>query len=139
VALDDWVRAGGRVLLFADPMLTGHSAFALGDRRRPQDVVMLSPILRHWGLELRFDESQPAGEREVEWLGTRVPVNLPGHLAALPQGRCAIEAGGLAARCRIGAGEVLCIADAALLENGTNGDDTPRREALSAILRRFSA
>lgn len=138
VALDAWVRTGGRVLLFADPMLTGHSAFALGDRRRPQDVVMLSPILRHWGLELRFDESQPAGEREVELLGARVPVNLPGHLAALPNGRCAIEGGGLAARCRIGAGEVLCVADAALFENGTNGDDAPRREALMAILHRFS-
>jgi hypothetical protein len=139
VALDDWVRAGGRVLLFADPMLTGHSAFALGDRRRPQDVVMLSPILTRWGLELRFDESQPAGEREVALLGTRLPVNLPGHLAVLPNGRCVTEADGLAAHCRVGAGEVLCIADAALLEMGTNGDDAPRREALSAILRRFSS
>ena len=51
------MRGGGRVLLFADPMLTRHSAFALGDRRRPQDVVLLSPILARWRLELQFDES----------------------------------------------------------------------------------
>jgi hypothetical protein len=27
-ALDGWVRNGGKVLLFADPMMTGHSRFA---------------------------------------------------------------------------------------------------------------
>src|SRR5690606_4373481 len=27
VALDDWLRAGGKLLLFADPMLTGESRF----------------------------------------------------------------------------------------------------------------
>jgi hypothetical protein len=41
VALDNWVRAGGRVLLFADPMLTAESRFALGDSRHPQDIVLL--------------------------------------------------------------------------------------------------
>lgn len=45
VALDQWVRGGGRVLLFADPMLTQHSHFPIGDRRRPEGTVLLSPIL----------------------------------------------------------------------------------------------
>ena len=54
VALDNWVAAGGRLLLFADPALTEDSAFAIGDRRRPQDVVLLSPILARWGLELEL-------------------------------------------------------------------------------------
>ena len=62
VALDDWVRKGGHVLLLADPMLTAESAFAPGDPRRPQDIAMLSPILARWGLELEFDEAQEAGE-----------------------------------------------------------------------------
>src|SRR6187402_348502 len=64
VALDAWVRAGGRLLLFADPLLTGESRFPIGDRRRPQDVVLLSPILGHWGLRLEFDEEQANGFTE---------------------------------------------------------------------------
>ena len=77
VALDDWVRRGGRLLLFADPLLTEESAFAFGDRRRPQDVVLLSPILARWGLRLEFDEGQPPGERLADLDGVTLPVNLP--------------------------------------------------------------
>lgn len=117
VALDGWVRAGGRVLLFADPMLTADSAFALGDRRRPQDVALLSPILTRWGLDLQFDADQPAGEREIPFAGGALPVNLAGRFAAHREGDCVIEAQGVAARCRVGKGVVLAIADAALLEN----------------------
>ena len=49
VALDEWLRDGGRLLIFADPLLTRHSEFSIGDRRRPQDVVLISPILKRWG------------------------------------------------------------------------------------------
>lgn len=72
VALDDWVRNGGRVLLLADPMLTEHSNFAIGDKRRPMDVALLSPILTHWGLELQFDERQPEGEVSRDMMGIAV-------------------------------------------------------------------
>ena len=63
VALDQWVREGGHALLFADPVLTEESRFALGDKRRPQDVALLSPILSRWGLELQFDEAGVDGEK----------------------------------------------------------------------------
>ncbi|WP_298291396.1 DUF4350 domain-containing protein [Novosphingobium sp.] len=119
VALDSWVRAGGAVLFFADPMLTQDSHFALGDRRRPQDVALVSPILARWGLELRFDEDQPAGERENA--GERLPVNLPGQFVARAGGQdadCQIGTAGLIARCRIGKGRAVLVADAALLESG---------------------
>lgn len=115
VALDTWVRSGGRVLLFADPMLTAESAFALGDRRRPQDIVLLSPILNRWGLELTFDEDQPEGEQAVDWNGARLPVNLPGRFVLKGKG-CTLIADGIGARCKIGKGSVLAIADAAILE-----------------------
>lgn len=137
VALDDWVRAGGRVLLFADPLLTAESAFAIGDRRRPQDVVLLSPILARWGLELQFDEDQLPGAREVRLLGGAIPVNLPGRFAARGPA-CRLLADGLAARCRIGAGHVLAVADAALLEVGMAGDKTVRSGMLDRLLRQFS-
>ncbi len=118
VALDTWVRRGGRVLLFADPMLTVDSAYALGDKRRPQDIVLLSPILVRWGLELSFDEEQPAGEHMADWAGRSMPVDLPGQFVLLGNaGNCRLLAGGLGARCSVGKGQVLALADAALLED----------------------
>ncbi|TCU60796.1 hypothetical protein EDF58_10191 [Novosphingobium sp. PhB57] len=82
VALDRWVREGGHLLLFADPMLTMPSRHALGDPRRPQDMVLLSPILAHWGLALEFDAGQRAGERLVQTSAGPLPVDLAGRFRA---------------------------------------------------------
>ena len=138
VALDAWVAGGGALLLFADPALTSDSSFALGDRRRPQDIVLLSPILARWGLRLEIDAAQAAGERAATLgEGVTVPVNLPGRFAAIAGGRpdasCRIEAEGLLAECRIGRGQVLAIADAALFEPV---DEPARAAALAALLAR---
>jgi hypothetical protein len=119
VALDDWVRAGGHALIFADPFLTDDSRFAIGDRRRPQDVVLLSPILRRWGLELRFDPDQPEGEHAVALDDQTVPVNLAGTLVPVEgsaPSNCSIIAQGLVAECTIGKGRAVVVADAAMLE-----------------------
>lgn len=120
VALDAWVGGGGRLLLFADPLLTEHSRFALGDKRRPQDVVLLSPILTRWGLQLSFDEEQGEGERTVRYGAITLPERLAGRLRTVAPGapaRCAIAAGGLVAECAIGKGRATVIADAALLDS----------------------
>jgi hypothetical protein len=139
VALDTWVHAGGRVLLFADPMLTFESEFALGDRRRPQDIALLSPILTRWGLELRFDEAQRPGERLVSVDGTAVPVNLAGTFAIGDnRGHCLLIGGGLAAQCRIGKGRVLAFADAALLESREDGPNGERATAMRGLLHRLA-
>lgn len=117
VALDAWVRGGGRLLLFADPMLTGESRFAIGDRRRPQDVILLSPILGHWGLSLAFDEDRAVGHEVVSGAGAAIPVNLPGSLAVAAGGEeCAILVADVLAECRIGRGRAVVLADAALLD-----------------------
>jgi len=135
VALDAWVRRGGRVLLFADPALTQDSAFALGDRRRPQDTVLLSPILTRWGVRLEFDEDQPLGERTVALAGVQLPVNLPGRLGSAPGGSCRFEADGLLALCLVGKGRVTVIADAALFERVEQPEAIePRRRALLALI-----
>lgn len=135
VALDRWVRGGGRLLLFADPMLTAPSTFALGDKRRPRDVVLLSPILTHWGLELRFDEDQPAGQRIVQVAGASIPVDLPGSFAPLLVATdCRTESAGLIARCVIGRGRILAVADAALLEAGDDAERAARSEALGHLI-----
>ena len=119
VALDNWVRDGGRLLIFADPLLTRHSEFSIGDRRRPQDVVLLSPILKRWGLELQFDETQAVGERWVEAYDGTFPVNLPGSFKAVEPGapsECNVSETGLLAQCLVGEGRVTLLADAAILD-----------------------
>jgi hypothetical protein len=137
VALDIWVRNGGRLLLFADPFLTEESRFALGDKRRPQDVVLLSPILGRWGLRLTFDDRQGDGERFVAYRSASLPERLAGRLELTKPGaggECTLAGGGLVAECGIGKGHVLVVADAAILE----ADRAPRtaEPALSALLTR---
>jgi hypothetical protein len=116
VALDAWVRGGGQLLLFADPMLTGESRFAIGDRRRPQDVILLSPILDHWGLALEFDDDEPAGYAVLPTSGAPLPVNLPGSLRLREGADCTILVADVLAECRIGEGRAVVMADAALLD-----------------------
>ncbi|MGB3166147.1 MAG: Gldg family protein [Alteraurantiacibacter sp.] len=132
VALDSYVRSGGRVLVLADPMMTGESVFHIGDRRRPQDSVLLSPILARWGVELHFDAGQAYGVTLREIAGQLVPLNMPGQFVVLDTqvagDSCSLEADGLLARCRIGSGEVLLLADAAVLD--LEGPHEGARQAL---------
>jgi hypothetical protein len=121
VALDTWVRGGGRLLLFADPLLTEPSRFALGDKRRPQDVVLLSPILARWGLQLTYDDAQSDDERAVAYRTASLPERLGGRLLVVKPGaaaECGLESGGLVAECHVGRGRALVVADAAILEAG---------------------
>ncbi len=141
VALDNWVRGGGRVLIFADPMLTRHSRFSIGDRRRSQDVVLLSPILRRWGLDLQVDDNVKLGERIAEFGDTKLPVNLPGSFAPRPLAdstlaNCDLIASGLLADCAIGEGRALIVADAAVLESHVGEDNSVRNEALQKLTNR---
>lgn len=129
VALDGWVRRGGRLLVLADPMYTGHSAYALGDPRRPQAIAMLSPILGRWGLRLEFDSDQPPGERQASVMGAAIPVELAGRFALSGGATCKLWDDGLAATCAIGKGRVMAVADATLLD-----PDRPNATALSALL-----
>jgi hypothetical protein len=130
VALDDWLRSGGRLLLFADPMLSEGSRYAFGDQRRPQATILLSPILARWGLELTFDDQQSGEWREEALLGARMPAKLPGVLVTdEPAGPCTLLADGLAARCTLGEGQAVIVADAAMLEAGSHGHDAADHEA----------
>lgn len=135
VALDDWVRAGGHVLVFADPMLTMDSRFAIGDKRRPQDVALLSPILGRWGLEMHFDPDQEGGERTIATDLAPVPVHLAGTLHPVDgyptsTENCWIAYDRLFAQCAIGEGKATVIADAALFEEAEGAPREARVDAL---------
>lgn len=134
VALDAWARGGGQLLLFADPMMTGGSRFGIGDRRRPQDVALLSPILAHWGLELQFDPAQEEGLLAVDHFGETLPANLRGEFVPLPDSdECAIPGDGLLAHCSIGLGQALLVADAAMLD--IDGPHPHAEAALESLLQ----
>lgn len=132
VALDAWVRAGGRLLLLADPMYTGHSPFALGDPRRPQAIAMLSPLLDHWGLRLDFDNQQAGGVHTASAMGLSVPVDLPGRFSIVRGSDCRLWDQGLVASCRIGMGRVYALADATVID--PDGEDAAHVKALSGLL-----
>ena len=117
VALDRWVRGGGRVLLLADPMLEWPSKRPLGDLLRPPPMFMNTGLLAHWGL--RLDAPDERGPKPGKLGGFNVLTDSPGRLS----GGCSISADRLVAHCRIGRGRVTVVADADLLDAAELGPD----------------
>lgn len=115
VALDAWVRAGGRVLLLADPMLEWPSARPLGDPLRPPPMFSDTGLLAHW--RLRLDAPDRRGAVTEKLGGFDVMTVSPGKLA----GACRISRDRLVARCRIGKGRANVVADADFLDAGQLG------------------
>lgn len=126
VALDEWVRRGGRLLLLADPLLEWPSTRPLGDVTRPPPMFMDTGLLAHWGLRLDAPDQRGAAERELG--GYKILTVSPGTL----RGACSISTDQLVARCRIGAGEATVIADADLLNTEQLGPEA--RHNLEGVL-----
>lgn len=116
VALDDWVRSGGRALILADPDLRWPTSLPAGDPRRPPDVTPLSPLLTHWGLALDADPAAGATARMIERDGVRwrIRPGAPGRWRRTG-GNCKIASAGLVADCAVGRGRAVLVADADLL------------------------
>lgn len=115
VALDVWVRHGGRVLLLADPLLEWPSKQPLGSPLRPPPMFMDTGLLAHWGL--RLDAPDERGPVERSFGGYKILTVSPGTL----HGACDISSDRLVAHCRIGQGGAIVIADADLLNLGVLG------------------
>jgi hypothetical protein len=130
VALDAWVRRGGRVLLLADPMLEWPSKHPLGDPLRPPPMFADTGLLAHWGLMLAAPEAR--GPRPARLNGYEILTASPGVLS----GGCAINADRLVAHCRIGKGKATVVADADLLDPDDLGKGSEHN--LDAILFELS-
>lgn len=134
VALDTWVRGGGRLLLVLDPMLTGEYEASLGDPRRPVDSALVPPVVARWGMAVSFDAAQEPAVTQVPLGESTLPLELAGRIALTDPaaGQCRLLAGDAAASCAVGKGRVTLIADAGLFEHpeltGAEG------EALLALL-----
>ena len=121
VALDDWVRGGGRVLLLADPMLEWPSKRPLGDPLRPPPMFADTGLARPLG-SCGSTRPTSAGPATGSLAGRRVVTVSPGALF----GSCAISADRLVARLphRQGQGD------------GRRRCRLPERRAVSASRRR---
>lgn len=119
VALDAWVRKGGRLLLVLDPVMSEEYDMPLGDPRRPVDAALIPPVVARWGMAVRFDEAQSSKPVDSSLMETYLPLILPGEVVITDPAaaNCTGEAYGAAARCRLGQGEVVLIADATIFEN----------------------
>lgn len=119
VALDAWVRKGGRLLLVLDPSLTGEYDLPLGDPRRPVDSALIPAVVARWGIAVRYDETQSSKPVDSSLMETYLPLILWGEVVITDPSaaNCTSEAYGAAARCRLGQGEVFLIADATIFES----------------------
>ncbi len=112
VAIDAWVRGGGRAVVLADALLEAEPPFPLGDSRNPPVTTMLDPLLAHWGVVIG-----PAREGAgiVSDANQRLIVSSAG-LVSTRSSACRQVVGGVIARCRIGRGQVVIIGDADMLD-----------------------
>lgn len=135
VALDDWVREGGQLLLVLDPLLDGHYPLPLGDPRRPVEAALVPPVLGRWGLEMHFDEEQQSDLRAFDLPGSSIPVALSGELREIAGtgSDCQLMGGGTIAQCQLGEGRVTVLADAEVFkgdgQTGTHDHDDAHEEA----------
>lgn len=119
VAIDEWVRGGGRALILTDPSLRWPSQYHFTDPRAPPAMSLLDPLLDHWGLRLDLVDldgrAHPAAVSFDTGAGRgTLMVIAPGRFVATGQS-CRIENDGLSAWCGIGRGNALLIADADLM------------------------
>ena len=135
VALDGWVRRGGRMLLLADPMLEWPSELPLGDPARPPITYPDTGLLQHWGLRLEAPEER--GPRQSSLGGQNVLTASPGTLVRAG-GRCVVADAGLLARCQLDRGRATIIADADFLNLGDGGLDGPTEQNLPALMSQVS-
>lgn len=133
VAIDAWVRAGGRAVILADPLLGWPIALPAGDRRRPPITSLLDPLLTHWGLRLEPVDGDGAGQsRRFLATGALLPLADASRFSKI-DGTCGLIESGLMALCRIGRGQVRLVADADLLDDRLWLSDPDRPGSRAAL------
>lgn len=151
VALDDWVRQGGRAVIFADPLLMWPSGLSVGDPRRAPLTSLLDPLLTHWGLRLEPVAPGDQGVRRQMLSGGQVLlVAGASRFSLAPDAEnaasCSLAERGLMAFCTVGRGGARLIADADLLDDrlwlaDARWPDRPEAQAsdVVALLRGWTA
>jgi hypothetical protein len=120
VQLDGWIRRGGKAIIFSDPALDWPSELPLGDQRRPLFTSLLTPMFRHWGLELALPVSDNMDKPDTHIGPYRIAPQSAGIWLRdndkAAAANCAIRKDALIALCNVGTGQALLVADADLLQ-----------------------
>ena len=138
--LDAWVRAGGAVVILTDPDLAWPSVLPFGDPRRALATGLLSPLLRHWGLELVAMGDQHGQAANLQIGKYRFTSRGIGKIEPLadgvsPRTQCDIGEAGFVARCSVGKGHATIVADADLLNAALWPEETRQSPGGSDAVR----
>lgn len=114
IAIDAFVRGGGKAVVLADALSGWPTRHPLGDPRNPPVTSLLTPLLEHWGVNLAAAPTGAAGAQMIDLGRARLRLSRAGRFDRLPP-HCAAFAGRRVAQCRIGAGEAWLVGDADLL------------------------
>lgn len=114
VAIDAFVRGGGRAVVLADALSGWPARHPLGDPRNPPVTSLLTPLLDHWGVTLGAAPVGEARARAADVDETRLRLFSAGRFDRLPPD-CRVYADRRVAACSVGAGKVWLVGDADLL------------------------
>lgn len=114
VAIDAFVRGGGRAVVLADALSGWPARHPLGDPRNPPVTSLLTPLLDHWGVTLAAAPVAEGAPLAADVDGARLRLFSAGRFDRLPP-PCRAFAGRRIARCPIGKGEAWLVGDADLL------------------------
>lgn len=143
VALDQWVRDGGHIVILSDAALQWPSEYSLGDKRRPLFASLLSPLFKYWGLEqllLLDDPSEHSITIDEHHINTVTPSEWRQVKGQAPQVKCTLNANKFEANCRIGKGRAILIGDSDFINAdywrgfGLYGDDANMEYLLDRLM-----
>jgi ABC-type uncharacterized transport system len=138
VELDVWLRNGGRLLVFTDPLLDWPSELPLGDVRRAPPVGLLDPLLAHWGLELG-DADMAAPSIQFGEIGQQRVVTAHAGTWSEAGHRCKVESA-LLAVCHVRHGVAFLVADVDLLNAALWGaEGTDNESAILGLVSRVAS
>ncbi|MEO7278054.1 MAG: hypothetical protein ABIW33_08530, partial [Sphingomicrobium sp.] len=132
VALDAWVRKGGRLVLLADPLLEWQGKRPLGDPLGPPPMFMDTGLLDHWGL--RLDAPDRRGPVSMGKGDDRTVFISPGRLVSTNPD-CVLSRASIVAECKVGQGRVTIIADADFLNPDLAAPTARNLDALLSELK----
>lgn len=114
MAIDAFVRGGGKAVVLADALSGWPAPHPLGDPRNPPVTSLLTPLLDHWGVTLGAAPTDDMDVAAVDVGRARLRLSSAGAFERLPP-TCRSFADRRVAQCRVGAGEVWLVGDADLL------------------------
>lgn len=137
-AVDAWVRAGGNAIILTDPQLIWPSSLPLGDKRRPLASSLLSPLLSRWNLELQLTDDAADSVR-LKFSDVTITAVGIGAFKSVPrpengQAECELSVANVMARCQLGDGQAIILADADFLNDALWTDPVGKAPSEAARL-----